>query len=240
MTVSKSLTLGLLALGLAIAPACVINDGGSGPMQERVERVPLEGLDSAEIALDLSAGQLTVRGSDGTDLVAGTFRYNRTRLEPGVDFSKTGSRGRVVIRHRRRGMSLFGRIRNTWDLELSKRIPLDLDVDCGAGETKLDLRGLDLRSLTIDMGVGALRVDLTGERTRSLDVSVDGGVGEATLDLPASVGVRVDIDGGLGSIHAPGFAKTGHIYTNEAWGKTAASISLSIDAGIGSVNLKLR
>jgi hypothetical protein len=240
MTVSKSLTLGLLAFGLAVAPACIVNHGGSGPMQERVERVPLEGLDAAEIALDLAAGQLTVRGSNGTDLVTGTFRYNKTRLEPGVDFSQTGSRGRVVIRHRRRGMTLFGRIRNTWDLELTKRIPLDLDVDCGAGETTLDLRGIDLGSLTIDMGVGALRADLTGERTRSLDVSVDGGVGEATFELPAALGVKVEVDGGLGSVHAPGFVKDGHVYTNEAWGRTAISITVSVDAGVGSVNLKLR
>jgi hypothetical protein len=240
MTFSKPITLGLLVLGMAAASACVISDEGSGPTQERVERVPLAGLDSAEIALNLAAGKLTVRGSDGADLVTGTFRYNKTRLEPGVDFSRNGSRGRVVIRHRRRSMNLFGRIRNTWDLELSKRIPLDLDIDCGAGESLLDLRGLDLRSLTVDMGVGELRADLTGERTRSLDVSVDGGVGEATFELPAAIGVKVEVDGGLGSVRAPGFAKDGHVYTNEAWGKTAVSITVSVDAGIGSVNLKLR
>ena len=90
------------------------------------------------------------------------------------------------------------------------------------------------------MGVGALRADLTGERARSLDVTIDGGIGEAKLELPKDIGVRVEVDGGLGSVDAPGFSKAGHVYTNEAWGRTAITINVSIDAGIGSVNLKLR
>jgi hypothetical protein len=97
-----------------------------------------------------------------------------------------------------------------------------------------------MRTLTVDMGVGALRIDLTGERKRSLDVTIDGGIGEADLELPKSLGVRVEVDGGLGSVDAPGFSKSGHVYTNEAWGKTETTITVSIDAGIGSVKLKLR
>lgn len=236
-----ALLVATLAFGLALIPGCVISDGeGRGPMHEKSESVPLEGIDSAEVVLDIAAGKLILRGADSGDLVAGQFRYNRTRLEPSLDYSKTGDRGRVVIRHRRRGSNLFGTIRNTWDLVLSNRVPLDLDLDCGAGESDLDLRGFDMRSLTVDMGVGALKLDLTGARKRSLDVTIDGGIGEAVLQLPRDLGVRVEVDGGLGSVEAPGFSKSGHVYTNEAWGKTDVTVTVSIDAGIGSVNLKLR
>jgi hypothetical protein len=240
MPIRKASLTAFLILGLALVPACLIDGGGKGPLQEKTETVPLEGADSAEVALDISAGEIVVRGADSADLLAGLFRYNRVRLEPDVDVVRSGSKARVVVRHRRRGGTVFGNVRNTWDLTLSNRVPLDLDLDCGAGESRLDLRGLDLRSLTIDMGVGELRADLTGERTRSLEVSVDGGVGEATFDLPASIGVRAEVDGGLGSVHAPGFTKSGRVYTNEVWGKTAVSITVSVDAGIGSVNLRLR
>jgi hypothetical protein len=47
------------------------------------------------------------------------------------------------------------------------------------------------------------------------------------------------VDGGIGSVRAPGFAKNGHEYTNEVYGKTSAAIELSIHAGIGSIDLRL-
>lgn len=232
----------LLALSLILVPACVIDGGsGGGPLQVKTENVPLEEAREAEIALDISAGEILLRGADSADLLAGTFRYNRPRLEPEVNVVRgLSDRARVSVRHRRHGGTVFGSIRNTWDLTLSNRVPIDLDLDCGAGRTELDLRGLDLKSLAIDMGVGELSADLTGGRDRDLEVTVDGGVGEATFVLPTSIGVRVEVDGGLGSVSAPGFAKSGHVYTNETWGRSSVAIRVSVDAGIGSVNLKLR
>lgn len=232
----------LSTLGLILASACVIDGGRSGgPVQVKTENVPLEEAREAEVALDISAGEIVLRGADSADLLAATFRYNRPRLEPEVNVVRgLSDRVRVSVRHRRHGGTVFGSVRNTWDLTLSKRVPIDLDLDCGAGRTELDLRGLDLKSLAIDMGVGELIADLTGERDRNLDVTVDGGVGEATFILPASIGVRVEVDGGLGSVSAPGFAKSGRVYTNETWGRSSIAITISVDAGIGSVNLQLR
>jgi len=136
---------------------------------------------------------------------------------------------------RSRGFHL-GRKHNEWELELTNRIPLDLDFDFGAGEARLDLRGLQLRSLAVDMGVGELTLDLSGVRSESLKASINGGVGHATVYLPSEIGVRVD--GGLGSINAPGFARDGHFYTNAAYGRVKIQIDLDIEAGIGQIDLK--
>ncbi len=242
MSLKKLVFPVILVFGLAFGLACIIEgDDGRSPLSVKTETIPLGATAEAEVKLDISAGTIDLRGEDSADLLAGTFRYNRPRLEPEVDVVR-GEHGRtwVSVRHRRRRGTSFGRIRNDWNLVLSKRVPLDLSLDCGAGETNLDLRGLDLKTLAVDMGVGELKADLTGERTRSLDVSIDGGVGEATLRLPASIGVRVEVDGGLGSVNASGFRKDGQVYTNEAWDRTPVRITVTVDAGIGSVNLELR
>jgi hypothetical protein len=117
---------------------------------------------------------------------------------------------------------------------------MDLKVDLGAGESTLNLREFQLKRLDIDMGVGALTLDLSGERSSDLDVKIDGGIGHATIYLPANIGVRAEIDGGLGSIHAPNFHKSHDIFTNDAYGKSAVTIELRVDAGIGSIDLELR
>ena len=117
-------------------------------------------------------------------------------------------------------------------------MPLDLNVNLGAGESDLDLRGLRLERVEIDMGVGEMTLDLQGFHERSFDVKVDGGVGSGTLRLPSEVGVRVRIDGGLGSVNAHGLTKTGGAYVNDAYGKSAVTIEVDINAGIGSLDLR--
>jgi len=112
--------------------------------------------------------------------------------------------------------------------------------DFGAGEGDLDLRGLDLESLDIDMGVGDLTVDLSSQPEQDLEVTIDGGIGSAKVYLPENIGVRVDVDKGIGSVHAQGMIKRGNTYTNEAFGKTETTIDITIDAGIGSIDLRLK
>jgi predicted membrane protein len=84
-----------------------------------------------------------------------------------------------------------------------------------------------------------MKLDLRGKHERNLDVSIDGGVGSGKLYLPREVGVRVRVDGGIGSVDAHEFNKNGHVYTNEAYGKSPVTIDISIDAGIGSIDLRL-
>ncbi|MBM3293330.1 MAG: hypothetical protein FJY82_02270 [Candidatus Aminicenantes bacterium] len=202
---------------------------------------PLDNATSASVRIRPGAGEVVVRGGEIGDLMKGTFRFNRRHFEPRVDVLKVGDRARLVIERRRSRTIFLGPIRSTWDIQLTNRVPLDLDFDLGAGEAELDLRGLNLRSLAVDMGVGKLTLDLTGTREGRLEASIDGGIGEATVYLPTEVGVRVRVDGGLGSIRADGFVKTGKVFTNPAGEKSGSvAIDLEIDGGIGSVSLRLR
>jgi len=228
---------GMIVLVPVFAVAC---ERVSRDIQESSSTIPLEGIRSSDIRIHPGAGEISVRGEDIGALMKASFRYNRRQWEPRVDFFESDGRGRLVVEPRGSRTLFLGRIRNTWDIELTNRIPLDLDFDFGAGEARLDLRGLQLRSLAIDMGVGELNLDLSGERSESLKASIDGGIGHATIHLPSEIGVRVRIDGGLGSIDAPGFAKNGHVFTNAAYGRTKIQIDLEVEAGIGQIDLKMR
>ena len=156
---------------------------------------------------------------------------------PELDYRVLGGRGRLEVRQQKGRRIFLGNIRNEWDLRLAGALPLALEVKLGAGESRLDLRGVNLEALDVDMGVGELNLDLTGPRTRDLEVQIDGGIGSATIRLPRDIGVRVDVDGGIGSVSAHGFVKDGHRYVNEAFGKTTAAIRMKVDAGIGSIDL---
>jgi hypothetical protein len=209
-----------------------------GDLTTESKTVEAAGAESAEVNLKMGAGELRVSGG-AEALMEAEFTYRSRQHPPEVDYHVTGTRGALTVRHRRSGGPHFGNSKNEWDIRLNNRIPINLDVNLGAGESRLDLSDIDLRSLTIDMGVGEMKLDLRRSYEQDLDVSIDGGIGSGTIYLPSEIGVRVRVDGGIGSVHAPEFTKTAHVYTNDAYGKAAVTIDVNIDAGIGSIDLRL-
>jgi len=211
----------------------------AGEMVEDSKTVELGRAKTAEVKLDIGVGELRIQGG-AKELMEAYFSYNIEHWKPEVDYRIVRDAGVLTVRQgESRGMTL-GRKRNIWDISLNDDVPLDLNIDFGVGEGKLDLTGLKLKSLDIDMGIGELVLDLSGERENSFDVILDGGIGSATIYLPEHIGVRARIDGGIGSVDASGFKKRGDIYTNDAFGKTDVSIDIDVDAGIGSIELRLR
>ncbi len=231
--------------GIAVAAGILLIAGLFAACDEERETqtesktVAVEGAKEAEVEVRMGAGELALKGEAQAALLEASFRYNRERLRPEVDYRVAGSRGILRIGQRRHTGINFGRTHNEWDLRLSNALPLDLNVRLGAGESKLDLRGLDVSALDIDMGVGEMTLDLQGPHRKNLKVKIDGGVGSGRLYLPDDVGVRVRVDGGIGSVNARGMIKDHHTYTNEAYGKSAVTIDVEIDAGIGSIDLRV-
>lgn len=210
-----------------------------GDMQQETHSVPLENVDSAAIHLDVGAGEVNVQG--GTrELLEGEFSFNVERWNPIVEYEIHEGRAEVAVKQRPTKGIPVGNTRNLWDIYLNETVPLDLDVDFGAGEGDLDLRGLVIRSLKIDMGVGDLTVDLSGEHKDDFNVKIDGGVGSVRVYIPEDVGVRVYVDKGIGSVDIRGLKKQGDVYTNEAYQASDVTIDIDIDAGIGSIDLRLR
>src|SRR5207248_3336847 len=113
----------------------------------------------------------------------------------------------------------------------------DLIAHVGAGEARLDLGTLSLRSLEIEIGAGELRLDLRGNPSRSYDVRVRGGAGEATVYVPRNVGIDATAKGGLGDIKVQGLRSEGGHWVNDASGTSKVQIRLDIQGGVGTINL---
>jgi hypothetical protein len=229
--------LGLIILGCAAALA-LVGCEDMGDLTTDSKTVEAAGAESVEVNLKMGAGELQVSGG-AQALMEAEFTHRTRRRPPEVDYRVAGSKGFLTVRQRRGGGVFIGSSRNEWDIRINSRIPTDLSIDLGAGESRLDLAEVDLRSLSVDMGVGEMKLDLRGKHDRDLDVTIDGGIGSGTIYLPREVGVRVRVDGGIGSVDAHEFSKNGRVYTNDAYGKSPVTIDISVDAGIGSIDLRL-
>ncbi len=225
----------LLVLALAAFTSCA----RVGEMREENKSVPLDNAQSVDVHLRMSAGELRLEGG-APGLMEGRFQTNIRRWQPRVDYRLNGTTGILDIEQPRRPGIHLGRTENTWDVRLNDSVPIDLAARFGAGEAKVVIGAMNITGLEIKMGVGDLTLDLAGYKQKSFRGLVKGGIGHATLYLPENVGVRVTVDGGLGSINASGFRVDHHTYTNDAYGKSDVTIDISVEAGIGSLDLRLR
>ena len=214
--------------------SCSPEWGPPGP--ERTETRSVEMDQSEEVRVDLKMGAGEMRVAGGSEkLMEARFTYNRLRLRPEVSYTSGGFRGHLTVEEPNH---IGGaRSRYAWDLRLNNQKPLDLEVHCGAGESRLDLGDLALRRVSVDMGVGQLRMDLRGSPKNDYSVYVRGGVGEATVYLPSGVGIEADVQGGIGGIHAPGLERREGRYVNDSYGHAKTTVRLDIRGGIGAINL---
>src|SRR5579863_10426244 len=234
MMTSSRLLAPALGATFLLFTGCAREWGPPGPERTETRSIEMDKSEEVKVDLKMGAGELRVRG--GADkLMEGRFTYNRLRLRPEISDDSGGFRGHLLVREPTHAGASAPRY--VWDLRFNNQKPMELDVNCGAGQTRLDLGVLALRRVHVEMGVGQLKMDLRGMPKADYDVSVNGGVGEATIYLPEGVGIEADVEGGIGGIHAPGLEKRDGRYVNSSYGHAKTTVRLEVRGGIGSINL---
>lgn len=198
--------------------------------------VDAQGATSVIANLDVSAGELNLSGG-ASHLLESSFDFNEVEGAPDVKYYTSGTTGNLTIDQRRAGGIHWGNEENRWELKFADDTPMELSLKMGAGQGDLHMQGIQLTRLQVEMGAGELNIDLTGPWKKDLTGTIHGGVGEATIRLPKDVGVMVRASGGIGSVDASGLHESGDEYTNDAYGKSPITIHLTIEGGIGQINL---
>lgn len=211
------------------------SSGASNPVLDDKQSVEKQNAQTVTAKIDMGAGQLNVDGGSAR-LLDTEFRYDEQSGKPRVDYSVSGTNGSLNVSQQESGGMHLGRNENTWTLRFGD-VPLDLNVNMGAGQGDLNLRQINLTRLRVEMGAGQMNLDLTGERKQNFNVDVQGGVGEAVIRLPHDVGVEIRADGGIGSIDTSGLHKEGGRWVNDAWGKSPITIHMNVEGGIGEIRL---
>lgn len=162
---------------------------------------------SANVEIQFSVGKGSIRPMATSDmLIEAELTYVGD-----VHFSAEGDlRKRVKLEQKtprnvvdpiRQGFrALADREDLNWDVALTPRIPLDLEINGGVGPIDVDLTGLQLASLEIDSGVGTMDVTLPSQ-SAPLDAEIDGGVGQFSLVVPEGLSGTIKIDAGVGQVN---------------------------------------
>jgi N-terminal domain of toast_rack, DUF2154/Domain of unknown function (DUF5668) len=198
--------------------------------------VEAQGAKAIRMTVDMPAGELRMDGGTDHVLVA-DFSHGSAWEAPNVNYSVANGVGELHI-EQASGGKLVTSSDNTWNLKVNDSIPLNLEVDLGAGKGEFRFAKVNLTRFELNIGAGQADVDLSGERAKDLEAEIQGGVGEATVRLPKNVGVVAVVHGGLGSIDTHGLKEEDGQYVNEAYGKSPTTIHLTVQGGIGSIRLQ--
>ena len=227
------INLGLIA---ALLLAGCSSQARVGALRTESQSIELGDTRSVRVEINFGAGDLTLTGG-AAKLLEADFTYNVDKLKPKVGYTD----GKLVVRQPEvnglpalQGIADF---RNEWGLRLNDKVPMDLNVDQGAGTSDLKLAGLSLTRLDVKLGAGVYTIDLSGGWARDLAVTLDTGAAFITVRLPRDIGVRVVVDRGANMLDVTGLTKDGDVYTNAAYGVSGVTMQVDLQAGIGQINL---
>ena len=220
----------LLALG-----GCNVQVTHRGPEQHESRSIDLDKSERVRVELKMGGGELNVRGG-AAKLLEADFTYNVAEWKPDVRYRAEGSAGDLVI-EQHASTKISNQTKNRWDLRLNDTVPMDLRVEFGAGEGRMNIGSLSLRSVDVQMGAGELQVDLRGSPRQDYNAHIRGGVGEATVYLPKQVGIMATASGGIGEISVKGLQKSGDRWVNEAYQNAKVRVRVDVKGGVGQINL---
>jgi hypothetical protein len=232
----------------------------TGELRKETKSVELGGAERVRAEIELGVGTLRA-GGGARNLLDADFVYNVPAWEPEVRYVVADGVGRLSVKQTAGVGSRLGKgVRCEWDIRLKDDVPMELAIQLGAGESRLDLGSLNLEDLMITIGAGEVEVgltgrprvgslevktgagdttiDLTGDWKESLDAKIVGGVGRTTVRLPDNVGVRVHADKGIGKVSASGLMREDDSYVNRAYGDSGITLEISVKSGIGAIVLE--
>ena len=243
-----------LLLGAALLPLQVLL---AQHKYEFKETAQLNGARKAKVVLDMPAGVLNVK-AESNALAEANITYDRADWKPQVSRSNQNQVAELRIKQPELRNSTNNKTKeNTWNINLSKNTPLELQVEFGAGESKVDLRNSQVEKLNLDGGAGSLNVDLRGSQVKvlkantgvgelvldlrgswnhDLQVEISSGIGNVKLLLPKDSGIRLKRSG-MGNLSAGGLKKENNYYRNQALGKSKHTLSINVSGGLGSVTV---
>jgi hypothetical protein len=212
-------------------------EGGQALQSQEVHRA-LQGAKDAEIILENGAGDVDIHMlSSSNDLIAGRVASGRGR-DTFEEFSVQAGKASYRLRETGSYVFLGGRVSEpTWDLGLTPEIPLDIRFSQGAGNSNLDLSGLQVRALKVNQGVGKTTITLPA--VGQFDARIDGAIGQVVIIIPKGMALRVQSNLALANLVVPnGYQKKDNVYTSPGYETAENRVNLEIGMAIGNVTIR--
>jgi hypothetical protein len=126
------------------------------------------------------------------------------------------------------------------DVVLDNSVAWTINLDGGATDETIDMRGGDVTLVSLVAGVTRATVDLPA-RSGTQVVHEVGGASELTVDAPTTVATRVDVSGGASTVQIGSVTHTGvggnQIFTDPRYAAAHQRLDVELQGGVSSVQI---
>ncbi len=218
--------LTVITITLILVAAMVVV---AGRMEQFSQKVDSEGAKNIEVVIELAAGEFYITAADMAEVATVDVEYDSRRVECVVDYDVRDATGQLHLEStllRRRNIDTED---NIWEVVLSNRYPMTLDIEVGACDAEFDLGGIPLTELTLEIGAAAGEIDFSTPNPERLEeIDIEAGAASVTLmNIGNANFERFNFEGGAGAFELDFRGE----YKDEA--------EISIEIGLGSAEIIL-
>ena len=208
-------------------------------LYKNIEVVKADGAKEVAVRLEIGAGKLRLTGGASELLIAG-FIYSDETWKPQIKYDLRGSAGELIIAQpESEDFNYSDEDKYVWNLKFNNQIPLDFDIELGAGISEIFLSDLNIQDFSMTMGVGKSEVDLRGNWEKSTTIHLIGGIGLSKVYLPSNVGILINIDKAIGALDIKGLIqKSRSEYVNKLYETADVVLTINIKTGIGQIEIE--
>ena len=189
---------------------------------------------SANINIKFGAGNIDIKDSSSDKLVSGTFESSFSDLNIS---EQIGAGTQKVLFENKAQWRGFGNVLNDLSLEINRDIPINLLVDSGASNSKIDLSNIIIESVEINTGASASELTL-GDKQKESNVKINAGASSIIINLPKTVGVKMNIASGFASKRFDGFKQVDkQNWETENYEKSDKKINIEISMGVSDLKI---
>lgn len=206
------------------------------PMPTSQLEQALEGINQARVEINQDAGSLQLKELEDNGLLLTGSGPAGEGLIFTKEYQVQDGKGVLVLHGAGEPVPFINTNQYAYYYQVNSGIPIDLQVNQGAGEVDLNLLKLDLTQLNVDQAVGQTTILLP--EAASLSGSINGAIGQITILVPPQVGLKVIAGTALVTIQAPpDFQKVDKIYTSANFDQAQYQIELMVNLAIGTVSI---
>lgn len=211
--------------------------GGSLAVEQ--VNLPLSDIREARIRLHHGAGRLEIGPAAAPEtLLSGLFAGGvEQRLDRQGSAASLDLRTRTDVFMGWPGVNMTGGL--TWTVNLTRDIPLQLELETGASETRLNLQDLMVTELILKTGASSTVATLPA-RAGMTRVNVQAGAALVELRVPEGVAARIQVKSGLAGIHIDSnrFPAAMNGYGTPGFDTAANRADIYVETGVGSIDIR--
>ena len=210
----------------------VVSSAIAGRLERVKEIVTAKEAQIIEIECDLAAGEFTIKSGDIEEIAEIDIEYDKRTIEYEIDYSERGEKGYLFIDidHRKNGFFKdFDDLENNWDIVLSDKFEISINLDIGACVADFDFGGIRLTDLDIDVGAASGVIDFSEpNKSRLREINIDAGASSLEMHNLGNANFEYfEFSGGIGS------------YDFDFRGKYSGESKINIEIGLGAAEIIL-